>query len=1205
MSWTKEQERAITERGKNILVAAGAGSGKTAVMVERVIRLIREGEVSIDDLLIVTFTRAAAAEMKERIRASLQQEGEAMRRQLELLPTAQISTFDSFFTQVIRRFFFLTDLEPGLRVADEAEAEILLQESMDDLFEEFYEQRDEEGTAFLDWYAKDRDENRLRELLRNVYVSIRALPDPLERLSEKVRELNRPVEELRESEVWTAFREETASGLKTAEAFSSMAEDELRDAGLDRLADLASGDTAEYAAMAEAAEGGRFDEVRTRKNNFRRRATIRARGDEKPVFREIEDDVKNLRKRAKDAYEEVFHRYLYKDVAERLTDLAKSGPKAACLESLIRKLDEIYNDKKRERGVLDFPDLSHRALEILRCDEAAEYYRERFRMIFIDEYQDTNRMQEAIVDCFRREDNLFLVGDIKQSIYRFRLAEPAIFLRRAEEYREEMDRAEEEGREPRSIVIDLNRNFRSRPEILDGVNQTFRPIMPGYDERAELKPELPPDDSLPGEVKTWIIDPELETEKPEDTASDEDPVSSKGREGVEDQRSADLPEQELLKEEREALVCLSIIRENLGKPFHDQKAGTIRPLEYRDFVIMARSVRKLAGTYYTILQDAGVPLYVEDTGGFFHTAEIGVFFDLLKIIDNKYQDIPLIAVLHSGIFGFTPQELAVIRADGQRDSSYADAFVRYAEQGQDPALAAKARRVLEDLGRWKKLSVSLPLTEFLWELMNETGYYLRCSTLPDGIRRQGNLRKLVQIAQDFQKRAQNSLYRFIRYLEMIRKSEAVEDSRGGGIRVAQAGTVGEGENVVRLMTIHKSKGLEFPVVLLTRAGDVLQYDTESAIRFHSEYGIGMEVKNEDLPLMEPTVVSDIISVRNREAEVEENKRVLYVAMTRAREKLFLIGTMKKSEELAKHEGNVRMTEPTSFLKLMAVHPGCKILPADDPRCLPDLPERPQSEALRREPEEALRRKVAERMEYRYPFEDVRGIRPKLSVSEIVRESREERDAGESGEPVESAVMPGRGNAPSSKEEPRRPSAETVPEFLQGEKSLTAAERGTIYHKIMESIDFGKAQEGGSRYVQEEADRLVRRGILTEEDIRAVDLSRISSFFETDIGCRSAEASRRHELKKEEPFVLKKERGGEMTLVQGVIDCFFVEEGQIVLLDYKSNRTYPGDDREGSRFLAMYGEQIRLYREALEKAYGRKVGEAYLYLFSAGKFLEVK
>lgn len=1193
MGWTEEQLQAITLRGKNILVAAGAGSGKTAVMVERVIRILSEGEASIDEMLIVTFTNVAAAEMRERIRSALKKEsGAELRAQIQKIPQAAICTFDSFFLQVIQRFFYLTDLEPGFRVADQVESQVLMKDSLDELFRWIYASEDPAFTEFLDWYSGTRDEEQLKTRLEGIYGKVMALPDPVNALEEKVKSLDGDLETFCKTETFRNLCSVLEDLLKKAAECEEKAEDLLRRNDYDKQADAVEEEKNEYRMMAELAGIGEISSLECMTAAFQKKR-IRKDKDRPELF----EQVNALRDQAKKKIlDKQVKSFFYKPFKDRVEDLQKIRPQADTLLRIIKELHRIYQEKKTERKVLDFSDLSHRALEILRTEEGAGYYRRQFRYIFIDEYQDTNLMQEAVIGRIKRNDNLFLVGDIKQSIYRFRLAEPTIFSRRYREYAEEMETAEKEGREPVSVKIDLNRNFRSRPEVLEEINNMFRDIMPGYDQSAELRPGIPEDPEFPCRPETVFIDirslKEIQEEKLQKEAQEEN------EENFEDSDDIDALLEELDRAEREGMAIAELIRNDQGKAFHDTKTGEIRHLTWRDFVILARSVKKTAISYSRILGDAGIPLYVDDNDGYFQTMEIGLFLDLLSLIDNRYQDLPLIAVLHSGIYGFSAEDLACIRAAEKEKRGYTQAFLHYAER-EENELALRARKVLRDIERWRILAASIPLQQFIWGLMNETGFYVRCGALPDGVQRQANLRQLVEIAEQFQSRSQNSLYHFLRYLDLIRKYESGRPSGGGGIRMAQSKIVGESENVVRLMTIHHSKGLEFPVVILSRMGDKLLYDHDANILFDRKTGIGMWIRDREHHMTEPSLLNDLIVRRNHQEDVEEEKRVLYVAVTRAQEKLYLLGEVKDARGMLRDKEN-GISGDQSLFEMLCYIPSPRILESDT--LLRYIPEEGNDvPRFGRETEAApeVQQEVRRRLNFYYPYSAAQGIRPKVSVSEVnrMRESREQEKCPvqeSSGKDLRKSIY--------------RSAYTQLPEFLQtGERRLTAAEKGTVYHRIMENLDFRRVAREGAVYIRDAAEEMVRSGVIMEEMLRQVDLEKIKAFFDTDIGRRACYAAENGRLKKEQPFVLRKEEEREMILIQGVIDCFFEEKNGIILVDYKSNRLIRSisQEKENQRLLNMYREQIALYREALEKGIKKPVNEAYLYLFNAERFVEVE
>ncbi|MDD5922409.1 MAG: 3'-5' exonuclease, partial [Eubacteriales bacterium] len=827
------------------------------------------------------------------------------------------------------------------------------------------------------------------------------------------------------------------------------------------------------------------------------------------------------------------------------------------------------------------------------------------------EYQDTSLIQEAIIQKICRKNNLFMVGDMKQCIYHFRLAEPDIFRGKYESFAEA-------GPEDPEEKIDLNRNFRSRPVLLSEINRIFEPIMDGYDDNAKLHPGIPYEGEYSFSPQLYLI------EKPgaeEDDEEEENPLEK--------------PE----KREMEARACAKLIKQQAGTLFEDGKTGEIRKLRYRDIVILCRSVSGNAAVYEQVMKEEGIPFYFDDSEGFFDQVEVAVFLNLLSVIDNRYQDVPLLSVLRSEIFGFSSLELAEIRARFP-ENSYAEAFLKMAEEGKPgvpegekgsegsadtdgetrSALSEKAYNARNKLEKWKALSLALSLPDFIWRLLTESGYYMMVGAMPNGNARQANLQILAERAENFRSNSEGTLYRFVRYLETLRKRK---------VSTGQAKLIAENDDVVRLMTIHKSKGLEFPMVIVSGLGQKLRYGSgDSNVFFHKDVGLGLSLMDPEKHTAYPTVLMRLIQAREKQEEYEEQIRILYVAMTRAREKLYLVGVVNDAEKYLE-EKELGKQGTSSYLSLLKALPTVSALrrndlfassekktdeseessegaPADSSSSGSSLGG--HSEYFKKKAGIPLQNEVFRRLDYRYPYEDAARIRSKYSVSSINRMFQSEQEfLGE--QPGGMSASPKKSVKLAEEEDPvsiasqsigvRRPRFD-VPIFLQGEKKLTQAEKGTVYHGILERIDFDRAGKEGEPYIREFSEDLVKKGVFFENELRELDLHCLSAFFESELGIRARKAYLRSALYREKSFTLRIPHKGENMMIQGIIDCFFVEEDGIVLVDYKSNSlNLKRIEEEKSRMKTAYQEQISLYRRALEKGLDCPVKESYLYLLSAG------
>ena len=1144
MEWTQAQQDAIKANGKNILLSAAAGSGKTAVLIERIKRLIIEDKADIDRFLITTFTNAASAEMKSRLENAIKEELKKenadrafLKRQLALMPRANISTFHTFSLEVMKRYFYLTDLEPGFKIGDDIEVSIMKNEAADQLFERRFEEDYEAFCAFLEKYSSDRNENRIKANIIALYNEMRSIPSYME-WAERTAQLLNTDSPCRELGLLDFIVSETAEELKAAHGLYEKAAQVIEDAGIESLYEKAVQDCERISDFTESLDGRPYDEnliesCRAFLSGIKFNQ-MRASTDEKEAYAQIRDKVTDLRKKGKKILDDLCKKYYARTLEEYDAELREGYEDTIYMTGLIREFESIFKEKKMERNIVDFDDVMHYAIEILDDDKAAAEYREKFRYIFIDEFQDSNMLQEAVIERIAGEDSLFMVGDVKQSIYKFRLAEPEIFKRKYALYAEES--------ETRSMKIDLNSNFRSKQSVTQTVNRVFSAVMEGYDRNAELVCTI--DEQYPGMESRLHI-----------AAADEEQPGGAFHD-----------------EQREERLVSELIRDSLGREIYDVKRGVFRKAEYRDIVVLSRS-RASIGSMEKFLNNEGIPAYGENTGGYFETVEVGVFVNLLKVIDNTRQDIPLISVMRCPIFEFDVREMAAVRI-AYREGSFYEAVRQYSREGSDDKLKKRIQDMLDRIAYWKALKNTVPLEELVRVLLYDTGYYDYCSGLPVGKQRVSNLRLLVEKAAQFEKNNHTGLYGFLSYIEAMKNSS---------ISVGEARTLGENENVVRVMTVHKSKGLEFPIVIIMGMGRMIRpKGIGNSAAMHKDLAIGMPHVNTKEKWHRKTLLQRIIEARKAKEELEEEIRILYVAMTRAKDQLLLAGTVKDVEKLEEITGTGR-----SFLEMVygpmkeagesiIVHRGSdEDIPA---------PESIKTRARiadvfaesRNAADDEKKQLIDERLSFVYPYEGMAAVKSKYSVTELNR--RENTDESFEAAKVKFAR----------------------PEFSAGEKRMTAAQAGTLMHLVMEKTDFREAAARGREYISEVVEALKADGTLTEKEADVIRIENIEAFFEDEVGRRAAASEN---LNREREFILSMDIDGTSTIVQGIIDCYFEEEDGIVLIDYKNS--YIGIGQGEGDIVERYRNQIRIYREALESAVHKPVKEAYLYLFTLKRFVSVK
>ena len=1184
MAWTERQEKAITQRQKSLLVSAAAGSGKTSVLVERVKRLLLDEDVSLENMLIVTFTNAAAAEMKERIYEALNRQlaeedlprdrQNRVRQQMALVGRANISTFHKFALEVVHRYYHVIGVQPNLAICDEPRKAILSREALDELMESRYEEDDPAFRAFLDRYATSRGDDAVRSMITEFHTFLQSLPDPDRWTADLLSDPGRFDAEYRDF-----CAQQAARRLRLAQAYLRAASEALE--GLPGLQGKNETDLAFAASVTALVEQGSLSEAREilTGHSFTR---MTPSGPEKEDWKDRKESVTILRDKAKDHIKKANGYYLCYSEEQAQKERETELPQLQTLISLTEEFSSRYGAKKALLGVLDFSDIEHFALRILENEEVCREYREKFEHIFIDEYQDSNMVQETLIGRIARPDNVFRVGDVKQSIYKFRLAEPELFLAKYAAFKN--------GTVPDSEVIDLNSNFRSKKEVIDLVNHLFRSLMirettgMDYTDDEALVKGSAYDGPLSYPPELYLIDTAApgEEEEPEEIPEE---ASGDGGEDM-DPEIVDLKAAEL-----EALNAVELIRKYHGKEIFDDKKKVSRKLEYRDMVILLRAVKGTGEVFYQALTDAGLPVFLERGEGYFDVVEIQVFLNLLRIIDNRSQDIPLLSVLRSPVFGFRASDLAAIRIwakdRGQARAPYNRVFMEYQEEGPDGPLKDKCLAFTHKLEGWRTLSRHEPLGDFLWKLLTDSGFASFASAVPAGTQRLANLRALADKAQAYETENAGGLYGFIQYIDAV-------NSRGGKVDVGQVKILSESADVVRIMTIHKSKGLEFPFVLLAGLGKSLRVSGASKAVFHKSFGASLRLIDPKTRLCADPLSLRIIRRKKAVEELAEEIRVLYVALTRPKDIVLMSAAVRNAENvIAKARATVTgdiescSTLVSAILPMMpenAIHTVAgETLAAqsgEGRRRKLDLAEKlehgfhPSADDL-----PVTREEIARRLDFCYDPPQAQTEKRKYSVSQIAAMEREK--------------LPALPRQLTQEEE--------MPVFLAGEKRTDAAARGTAYHTVMEHLPF-TPEDKDPDSIRAFMRGLVSRGLLTQTEYEAVDPRRVSAFFGSQTGKEAAAAK---ELYKEAPFTIRHEMDGRQVLVQGTIDCYYRKDGGWVLVDYKSN--YIDKDAleaEMQRLREEYLPQLALYREALEGVTGVPVRKAVLYLFGIDKEISI-
>ncbi len=1153
VNWTPEQKKAIELRDHNILVSAAAGSGKTAVLVERIKQLIINDKVGLDKFLIVTFTKAAASEMKEKLLKAITKEirenpenSAFLRKQLDLMANADISTFHSFALEVIRRYFYLTDVEPDFKIGDEGAVEIIKREVLDKLFEDKFEEGSEEFLDFLRAYGSDRHEKALKEMFLQFYTTIQSIPHPMEWLGKHIQELNCSKDEFLSSHIYDYLKEDIKINIEKILDSFRKAMDIAETAGIESIYEKCRTDYELLLPLKKYSDEGRTDEIGGLLSSFKP-AQMRAKKAEQESFNEIKEDLSRVRTYGKDLISDILERYFSQSMDTYIADMQAVFPMAVFLEQLVREFDKRFRRAKRKKNIIDFNDIEHYALQILENEEAAQEYRKKFEYIFVDEYQDSNVMQDALINLIKRDNNVFVVGDIKQSIYKFRLAEPEIFQTRYRAYADPSD--------IQSDKIDLNMNFRSKKAVIETVNGVFEDLMEGYDDNAKLYQGVGYNGELDYMTELHIIDDQIS----EDMELSDDLADMK-------------------KAELEAYHTAEMIRDTVGTKIYDAKQRCERTVTLKDIVILMRATKNYADIFQEVLREMDIPSYVDDSSGYFDTVEIQVFLNLLTVIDNKQQDMPLLSVLYSSIFGFTVEELIRIRLE-HRKGSYYDALKNYSEEGTDRELADKCSGFFEKTEHFRYAAQALPLEEFVWKLMWDTGYYTYCGALPAGRQRQANLRALADKARAFKNTGYGGIYGFLTYIRSIEKRE---------VKTGQVKLVNENEDLVRIMTIHKSKGLEFPVVIVAGMGKrFISAKTGKGFYAHKDLGIGMTRVEYKDRWHRKTLTQLIMERKLQQEESDETTRVLYVAYTRAMDRLLLVGTGKylSDGELAVPK------KPGSYMEQM-------IPLADKGKMLKKIFDRRHLDldSLKRDGHKDEVRRLLNNIPIPEDHTGYEELDRKLSF----------RYGGEMALQKKSKYSVTEYSKKGSVYEMQKDELK-IPLFMQSAGDTSAARRGTAMHKVMEVLDFRetlKAVEDGTGidYINNQIESMLLDEQLLEDERDFIEPDKIMAFFRTDVGRRAAQAV---QLRKEAEFNFLKDSDGVEVIVQGVIDCFFEEDDGYVLIDYKNSYINP-DNREASlaKLKKTYSEQVHLYKEALELIKDKPVKESYLYLFSESGFMQL-
>ncbi len=1169
IEFTKEQQSVIDARNRDILVSAAAGSGKTAVLVERIIkRLLDEKHpVDIDHMLVVTFTRAAAKEMKEKIRVALDERlkehpGDAhLKKQATYVFHSQITTIDSFCNYLVKNYFYTIGVEPDFRIISSNEYALMETEIINALFKECYEAKEEGFLRLVDTYGTDKSDAVVADMVLDVAKEAMTNPWPSEWL-DGLCDLYQvsSVKELQESDIITSLLAETKQALEDliAELKQRKEAEESYDVPASYVKTIAD-DIAHLEAISASDSYDAFAQNLTLKFPTLCKKVVTDDEEKRKAFQKYRDDYKKR-------VDELKKKYTF-SLEDAVEVIQTQKAYVETLMDLARRFIEMRHTYLEKKNAWNFNDIEHFALEILKdkdtkeptavAEELLSFYEE----IMVDEYQDSNYLQEEILRTITRErlgdNNYFMVGDIKQSIYRFRQARPEIFKKKYRLFSSE---------EAKQQKFELNKNFRSRGQVVDAVNDVFLKLMDAsvggvaYDDKVSLKhgADYFPEEGNPAyrtEVLIGIKDKELLQEFE-----------------VED------------KSELEARIILSRIQK-LMKDFKvfDKDLKDLRPIKYSDIVILLRSGTN-RDTYLQVLNENGVPAFSEKASGFFDTTEVQTVVSFLSILDNPRQDIPLVSVMKSKMFSFTEEELLTIRMEYPKEMFHKALFLYAKAHPEDE----KLQNFICTLTELREKTDDTPIHELLQMIYEKTDYMTYVYALPGGKNRKANLLKLIDLAIQFEETSFKGLFRFCNYIDRLKKKSASE---------GEAELLSEEDDVVRIMTIHHSKGLEFPVVFLSEISKQFNVlDTRGKMVLHSSKGVALEDISVEKRIKKESLLKNYISNAIYRDTIGEEMRLLYVAMTRAKEKLILTGTYEEGKipqaltgrftdaMRLKNAGYGGWMLPVFFANSKAYD--IRIITPED-LAVEEVKDSVSKESLRKDLMElctghisAKEDTLEKNLKKAYPFETTFSFKGKYSVSELkhkAMESVEEKDA-------------------------------TPLPFSEGVVSPGAA-KGTAMHRFMECFAFSRLDEDG--ILDRELARVKDENLMKDDEIALLDKKQLLLFFSSDAAREMKEASLSGKLYREQPFVFGDDAksllsevypdyiyptdGGPMILLQGIIDVFYETEDGFVLLDYKTDRVANGEELKN-----RYQKQMELYTEAIENAYEKKVIRRVLYSFSLGE-----
>lgn len=1167
MKWTESQQNAITTNDKNLLISAGAGCGKTAILTNRIIRLMLEEKKDIDKFLVVTFTNAAASGMKEKIRKLLYNEikksnsdKKFLFEQISNLEKANISTLHSFCINIIREYYHLVDTDPAFKIIDSTNANILMNEAFDKLFEERYKNKDESFINTSLSYSFNADEEEFKNILKEIYFFIYNRPNPFLWLKKNVDIFKDNFDDLSNSIYMSIIKEKISGYLSLSLDYSNTAQKKALEFKADEtLIELLNNDINEIKNAKNTLYNNpeKFIEIKI--------SDIFKRFKSKDLDKEQKDEIQKYRNESKTILKKALSilNFNFHDIKETLHNLY---PHMKNIEKAIIKFDKYYSELKKEKGVLEFKDTEHLCLKIMEDEDARKEIISKFDYVFVDEYQDTNLVQEAIIEKVIQENNLFTVGDVKQSIYRFRQAEPEIFLDRIEKYKKNNDT---------NKIIYMNSNFRTNKNIIQGINNLFEKIMSkkigkiDYDDNEKLIPGR--NEDIQSKTEIHLID----SIKAEDEAS------------------------VLSDEEKEITYIALMINSLIGKKIYDPEIKDYRKIKFSDICILHRSANTRIKSIKEIFNKYSIPVMSEKEIEYFNTLEIETVKDFLSIINNFKDDITLLSVMRSSIFNFSTDELLQIKI-ATNNRYYYKCVIEYIKKDNvDESLQKKLNNMINTIENYSKKSLYMSVTELISNIYEETALMEYMKALPFGNIRENNLRTLLIKAQEYESFSNEGLYGFINFMEYAK----IQNESGYAFNE-------NNENSVNFMSIHKSKGLEFPIIILMGCHKIFnKSDTKKPIMLNKDLGICPTLIDLDNKFKVDSIFKTSAKIVENNEMLSEEMRLLYVALTRAKEKLIITANIKENskylDNIPSQISPYMIEFSNSYIEwILKGVLAKKEFTKDKSIVFEDENYIVYKKSINSflKPDENTN-KENEEQEYLIDDETISYIKDALNFTyKNIINTKIPRKAGVSSLKNTDLLEAG-SNVINLREEPK---------FRQQESELSAAEKGNIVHFIFEVIDIERLKNADN--IKEEINaqlaEMIQKEILTQKELKSININYIYNFFKSDIGIKLLKSKK---IYRELPFNLalkakdispeKWQDSEEEILVQGIIDLTFeTNENEMILVDYKTSH-YNTEEKK-ALLIKDYKTQLEYYKKAISELMKKKVTHSYIYFLSKDEIIEV-